>query len=292
MTELREKTIKTMQLRNLSENTQRAYVQAINGLAKHYHSPPDRLSLQKVENYLLHIRNDLKRAPNTCGLTKAALRFFYSDVLGRQNMRIHFTVKRKRRKLPVVLTPEQVFQIIEAAPNPKHRLLLMTTYSAGLRANEVVNLKPEHIDSKSMLIKVVNAKGEKERYTLLSEKLLKELREYYKTYRPKGCLFPSEQRGKPLCTRALYFIYEKARKKAGIKTGSGPHTLRHSFATHLLEAGYDIRKIQVLLGHRSLATTTIYLHVSREFLSKMKSPLDLYPPEPVTAKEVGHGSNH
>jgi site-specific recombinase XerD len=185
-----------------------------------------------------------------------------------------------------------VFQSIEAAPNPKHRLLLMTTYSAGLRANEVVNLKAEHIDSRLMLIKVVNAKGEKERYTLLSEKLLKELREYYKTYRPKEWLFPSEQTGKPIRTRSLYFIYEKARKKAGIKIGSGPHTLRHSFATHLLEAGYDIRKIQVLLGHRSLATTTIYLHVSREFLSKMKSPLDLYHPKAGEVKEAGHGSNH
>jgi site-specific recombinase XerD len=155
----------------------------------------------------------------------------------------------------------------------------MTTYSAGLRISEVAALKPEHIDSKQMLIKVEKGKGGHQRYTTLSLKLLKELRHYYKICRPHPYLFPSSykhRQGQPLTNQALQGIYYKACKKAGIKNGAGPHTLRHSFATHLLEAGYDIRRIQVLLGHRRLTTTMIYLHVSRKTLSKIPSPLDLF----------------
>ncbi|MCP3895304.1 MAG: tyrosine-type recombinase/integrase, partial [Bacteroides sp.] len=139
-------------------------------------------------------------------------------------------------------------------------------------------LSVEDIDSKRMLIKI-NGKGGKERYTLLSERLLKELRDYYRAYRPDTLLFPASQTGRTLCYETIRSVYEKARKIAGIKKGAGLHVLRHSFATHLLEAGYDIRKIQVLMGHRSLSTTIIYLHVSRQTLSKIKSPLDLFDPD-------------
>ena len=153
----------------------------------------------------------------------------------------------------------------------------MTTYSGGLRVSETINLKPEDIDSKTMLIKV-KGKGKKDRYTLLSKRLLVELRSYYKEYRPKTYLFPSAFRKKkdqPLSYESIRTVYEDARKKAGVKKGAGIHTLRHSFATHLLETGYDIRKIQVLMGHARLTTTMIYMHVSRETLSKIPSPLDL-----------------
>jgi site-specific recombinase XerD len=164
----------------------------------------------------------------------------------------------------------------------------MATYSAGLRASEVIALKPENIESKRMLIKVVDGKGRKDRYTLLSEKFLKELRQYYRTYRPKHYLFPSSCKGKAsLSYETLRKIYNKARHKAGIRTGAGVHTLRHSFATHLLEDGYDIRKIQLLLGHSCLSTTMIYVHVSRQILSKIKSPLDSYDPQDETKKEGG-----
>jgi integrase/recombinase XerD len=275
MTELRRKMIRAMELKDLSENTQRGYLQSVAGLSKHYMLPPDKISQEMIENYLLYLKNDLGRAPNTCSVTKAGLNFFYQDVLADEAISINFSIKRKARKLPEVLSQEEVWKIINAAKNVKHRLLLMITYSAGLRAREVVSLKADHIISKRMLIKVENGKGEKERYTLLSEILLNELRDYYRINRPKSWLFPSEQTGKPLATRTLYRIYEDARKKAGVKKGTGPHTLRHSFATHLLEAGYDIRKIQVLMGHKSLSSTIIYLHVSRQTLSKMKSPLDL-----------------
>ncbi|MES0447396.1 MAG: tyrosine-type recombinase/integrase, partial [Desulfobacterales bacterium] len=174
--------------------------------------------------------------------------------------------------------------------NLKHRLLLMTIYSAGLRASEVLILKAEHIDSKRMLIKVTG-KGGKQRYTLLSKKLLPELRQYYKTYRPKILLFPSQRKGNPLTYETIRLVYEKARKKAGVNRGAGVHTLRHSFATHLLEAGYDIRKIQVLMGHSRLTTTMIYLHVSRETLAKIPSPLDLFNPDTTNGGDKDDSQN-
>ncbi len=275
MTELRKKMIRAMELKDLSKNTQRAYLQGVTGLSKYYMLSPNQISQEKIEDYLLHLKNDLGRAPKTCAVAKAALNFFYKDVLADEKISINFSIKRNTRKLPEVLSRKEVWRIINTTNNVKHRLMLMTTYSAGLRVSEVVALKPEHIISDRMLIKIENGKGSKERYTLLSEFLLKELREYYRNKHPEKWLFPSKQTGGPLTTRTLYRIYENVREKAGIKKGSGPHTLRHSYATHLLEAGYDIRKIQVLMGHKSLSSTMIYLHVSRQTLSKMKSPLDL-----------------
>jgi len=278
MTELRSKMIKSMELRNLSKNTQRSYLEAVSGLARHYKKSPDNISKNMVEDYLLYLKNGKKHAPNSVGTVVSGLRFFYNHVLSNEENAPDY-VYRKTRKLPTVLSHEEVWQIINAPENLKHRLILMTAYSAGLRASEVIVLKPEHIDSKRMLIKVENGKGGKDRYTLLSERLLKELRHYYKIFQPKTYLFPSSYKDKDLlCYESVRSIYANARKKAGIKKGPGLHTLRHSFATHLLEAGYDIRKIQILMGHKSLSTTIIYLHVSRETLSKIKSPLDLFDP--------------
>jgi integrase/recombinase XerD len=278
MTELRSKMIKSMELRNLSKNTQRRYLEAVSGLARHYKKSPDKISKDMVEDYLLYLKNVKRHAPNSVGTAVSGLRCFYKHVLCNEENAPDYS-QRKTRKLPTVLAHEEVWQIINAPENLKHRLILMTIYSAGLRASEVTVLKPGDIDSKRMLIKVEDGKGGKDRYTLLSEKLLKELRHYYKTFQPKTYLFPSSYKDKGLlCYETVRSIYENARKKVGIKKGPGLHTLRHSFATHLLEAGYDIRKIQILMGHKSLSTTMIYLHVSRETLSKIKSPLDLFDP--------------
>ncbi len=171
----------------------------------------------------------------------------------------------------------------------------MTTYSAGLRASEVIALTPENIDSKRMLIKV-KGKGGKDRYTLLAKRLLPQLRQYYKTYRPQTYLFPSsvkQKKQQPLCYGSVRSIYEKARKKAGVKKGAGIHTMRHyAFATHLLEAGYDIRKIQVLMGHRRLSTTIIYLHVSRQTLANVPSPLDLFDPNRANQEDSTDDPDH
>ncbi len=276
MSKLREEMIKVMNLKDLSINTQNAYLRGVTGLAKYYMKSPEQISNKMVDDYLLHLKNDLKYAPMTCGVSKAAIKFLYNEVIEDGEINLKFTIKKGTKKLPVVISQEEVWKIINVTNNVKHRLLLMATYSAGLRASEAVALKVENIDSKRMLIKIDNGKGSKERYTLLAEGFLKELRDYYDIYRPKEYLFPAERSGKPLCRESLHKIYEDARKKAKVSKGTGPHTFRHCFATHLLEAGYDIRKIQVLMGHKSLSTTMIYLHVSRKTLSSIKSPLDLF----------------
>jgi site-specific recombinase XerD len=277
MTELREKMIREMELRNLSKNTQKSYLQAVYGLAKHYRQPPDKMTKEMIEDYLLYLKKEKGKALTTIGSAVTGLRFFYSHVVGDERLSPNCTFAKTPRKLPTVLSQEEIWSIINAPDNMKHRLMLMTIYSAGLRASEALVLKAEHIDSKRMLIKVTG-KGGKQRYTLLSKKLLPELREYYRTYQPRSLLFPSHRKGKPLTYETIRSVYEKARKKAAVKRGVGVHTLRHSFATHLLEAGYDIRKIQVLMGHTRLTTTMIYLHVGRETLAKIPSPLDLFNP--------------
>ena len=277
MTELRQKMIRAMELKNLSSHTQRAYLAAVAGLARYYQKSPDTINKEMIEDYLLYLKDQKGNAPNSCSSVVTGLRFFYSNVVNTE-MSIDYSVKRIPRKLPVVLKKEQIWKIICAPKNLKHRLILMTTYAAGLRASEVTALKPKHIDSDRMLIKIENGKGRKDRYTMLSPTLLKELRHYYKSYRPKTYLFSStfkKKEDQPLSYETVRNIYEKARIKASVKKGEGVHTLRHSFATHLLEAGYDIRKIQVLMGHRKLSTTMIYLHVSSDTLSSIPSPLDL-----------------
>ena len=204
-------------------------------------------------------------------------------------------INKENKKLPTVLPQEDIWNIINATDNLKHRLILMTTYSAGLRSCEVRMLKPEHIESKKMLIKVEKGKGGKQRYTLLAKRLLPELRHYFKTCQPKTYLFPSSYKHKkyqPLSYESVRCIYENARKKAGVKDGVGIHTMRHSFATHLLEAGYDIRKIQVLMGHRRLSTTMIYLHVSRETLSKILSSLYLIDTKHANRKDSCDDPDH
>jgi len=294
MTPLRQKMIREMDLKNLSHHTRRSYLNAVTKLAKHYWQSPETITEEMIEDYLLYLKNEKGNALATCCITLTGLRFFYKHILGQQ-ISIGFSLPKTPRKLPSVLTKRQVGKIICAPGNLKHRLILMTTYSAGLRVGETRRLMPDHIDSQRMLIKVVGGKGRKDRYTMLSKKLLAELRHYYQTCRPQTYLFPStykKKKNKPLSYETVRSIYEKARKKVGVKNGDGIHTLRHSFATHLLEAGYDIRKIQVLLGHSRLTTTMIYLHVSRETLSKVPSPLDLIDMDHSSKEDRTHGPGH
>jgi site-specific recombinase XerD len=277
MTKLRQKMIRVMELKNLSDNTQRAYLADVTGIARFYNQSPDKLTKEKIEDYLLYLKQDKGNAPNSCYSVLTGIRFFYKYVT-ENDIPVTYSISRTRRKLPQVLTMEEICKIICCTNNLKHRLILMTTYSAGLRVSETINLQAKHIDSKTMLIQIENGKGNKERYTLLSKRLLVELRSYYRKYRPKTYLFPSSfktKKDQPLSYETIRSVYEDARKKAGVNRGVGIHTLRHSFATHLLEAGYDLRKIQVLMGHARLTTTMIYLHVSRVTLSKIPSPLDL-----------------
>jgi site-specific recombinase XerD len=294
MTQLRQKMIRAIELKNLSNHSQRAYLAAVTGVAKHYGRSPDKITNKMIEDYLLYLKNEKGNSPNTCVSVLTGPRFFYNNVM-KKEISIGYSLRRIPRRLPTVLTKEQVWKIICAPKNLKHRLILMTTYAAGLRAGEVMVLKPKHIENERMLIKVEGGKGRKDRYTMLSAKLLQELRRYYKKYRPQTYLFPStfkKKKDKPLSYETVRRIYEKARKNAGVKKGVGLHTLRHSFATHLLEAGYDIRKIQVLMGHTKLSTTMIYLHVSRETLSKVPSPLDLIDTEHAKKEDRDDGPDH
>jgi integrase/recombinase XerD len=226
MTRLRKKMIREMELRNLSKNTQRSYLKAVSGLAKHYRQSPDKVSKEMIEDYLLYLKKEKGNAPTTIGSAITGLRFFFNHVLGDEHLSPSCSFAKIPTSLPTVLSQQEIWSIINAPKNMKHRLLLMTTYSAGLRASETLALRPENIDSKRMLIKVIG-KGNKERYRLLSQKLLPELRKYYKAYRPEILLFPSRRNGKPLTYETIRSVYEKARKKARVNRGEGVHTLRH-----------------------------------------------------------------
>jgi site-specific recombinase XerD len=274
MTELRQKLIKDIRIRGYAASTERAYLAAVKGLARHYGKSPEQITRDEIERYLLYIRDERGLAFGTCNQIVNALYFFYKHTLEDPDRMAAIPLRKSRKHLPEVLSREEVIRLINTPVNPKHRVLLLTTYSAGLRVSEVVSLKVGHIDSKRGLIRVEQGKGYKDRYTILSEKLLEELRTYYKAYRPKIYLFSSGRSDKPLDISTASRIYRAAKKKAGITRGKGIHTLRHCFASHLLEAGYDIHVIQRLLGHRQLATTLVYLHVSRKNLMQVKSPLD------------------
>ena len=226
MTKLRQKMIRVMELKNLSDNTQRAYLADVTGIARFYNQSPDKLTKEKIEDYLLYLKRDKGNAPNSCYSVLTGIRFFYKYVIEKE-IPVTYSISRTARKLPQVLTMEEIWKIICCTNNLKHRLILMTTYSGGLRVSETINLKAENIDSKRMLIKVIG-KGDKERYSLLSKRLLPELHHYYKTFQPKRYLFPSSYNHKkhqPLSYESVRCIYENARKKAGVKNGAGIHTI-------------------------------------------------------------------
>lgn len=274
MTELRQKMIRDMQLRRFAPRTQQSYVGAVAGLAKYYRRAPDTLSREEVQNYLLYLEHERKLSWSSCNIVVCGLRFFYGITLEDHAMRLAIPPRKSQRRLPEVLSREDVGRIFACAANPKHRLLLMTTYSAGLRVSEVVRLKHEHLDFSRMTIRVEQGKGNKDRYTLLSQRLREELEGYTTLYRPSLWLFPSGVRNTPLDISTAQRIYTTARLKAGISHGKGIHTLRHCFATHLLEDGVDPHTIQNLLGHRQLSTTARYLHLTRQRLASVRSPLD------------------
>lgn len=274
MTELREKMIKAMELRNFSPNTQTAYLSAVVNLAKHYKKSPQEITQDEVEDYLLYLKKERKLSYSTRNQVISGLKFLYNQTLKNPDMELQLPRKKTPVKLPEVLSVDEVSRVINAPSNIKHRLILMTGYSAGLRVGEVVRLELRHIVSARMLILVEDGKGVKDRYTILSKNLLENLRNYWQSYRPTKWLFPSPDPQKHISRSTAQKLFVSAKKKAGISKGRGFHTLRHCFATHLLEAGYDISTIQKLLGHRHLSTTLVYLHVSKRAISAVKSPLD------------------
>lgn len=275
MTELRQKMIKEMTIRNFSPRTQEAYLSAVAGLAKHYRQSPDKITKGMIREYLLYLMQERKLAWDSCNVAVSGLRFFYTHTLGKKSMSLSIPPRKRVTQLPEILSSEELDSLFGALSNQKHRTLLMTTYSAGLRLSEVVHLRVTDIDSKRMMIRVKQGKGRKDRYTVLSERLLTELRAYWKIYRPPVWLFYGTKKTRPLTDRSAQSIYYQAKKKAGITKGKGIHTLRHCFATHLLESGVNLRTIQMLMGHTSIMTTMTYLQVTRKQISSTQSPLDL-----------------
>lgn len=275
---LRDRMIGQMRLRNLSKKTEEAYVWAVLGMAKFYHCSPDRLTDEQVQKYLLYLHDERKLAWSSCNIVYSALRFLYDSVLHRPDITFSIPPRRFEKHLPLLLGGEEVKRILDAPRSLKHRVLLMTVYGTGLRVGEAVYLRPHHIESSRKMVRVEQGKGNKDRYTLLPERLIKELRSYWRMFRPKEWLFFGRDRSRPMPVRTAQQIYYNAKKIAGITKGRGIHTLRHCFATHLLDAGYDIFTIKRMMGHGSLSTTARYLHMTRARMEAIQSPLDTLDP--------------
>jgi len=281
MTPLRQRMIAAMQIRNFTANTQAAYLQQISLLARYYQQSPEALGPEQIQAYQLYLTNERKLAPGSLCTIAAALRFLYHVTLKRDWAHDDIPIPKKPLKLPVILSPEEVEHFLECVGSLKHRTLLTVAYAAGLRVSEATHLKVTDIDSQRMVIRVEQGKSQKDRYVMLSPRLLEELRSYWKRARPTAWLFPGEIPGRPITRYAVEQACDKARRVSGIDKPITPHSMRHAFATHLLESGTDVRRIQLLLGHRSLATTSHYLKVATSSVCATVSPFDLLPrPEP------------
>jgi len=272
---LRDRMIEEMKLRNFSPATQKSYLYAVTRLTKYYGKAPDQLDKEQIRSYLVHLTVERKLSPNTMTGQICGLRFFYNETLGWDETKLFIPPRKKPSVLAEVFSPDEVVRLIGAARGLKQRVLLMAAYSAGLRVRELVNLKITDIDAARMTIRVKQGKGGKDRYGVLSQKLLVELRQYWKRYRPSIWLFPNRAKNGPLSRNEAWHIFNQAKKRAEIKKGRGIHTLRACFATHLLEAGVDLRSIQFLLGHSSILSTQRYLRLQPQNRGSTVSPLDL-----------------
>ncbi len=273
MSTLRNKMIQQMELKGYSKNTINTYIDCLASLSKHYNISPDLLTVDQIREFIHYNLTEKKLSKSWMNQIISALKILFCDVLRREWNGLDIPRPRREKKLPVVLSKEEVIKIINTPRNLKHKAFLMVTYSAGLRLSEVCNLKIGDIDSQRMLIRVVQSKGSKDRYTILSSVTLALLREYWKVYRVKTYLFETKE-NTAVSSRMAQHIFKNALGKSGVKKQVGIHSLRHSFATHLLEQGVSLPIIQQLLGHTSLRTTSIYLHVQEYSVHSVKSPLD------------------
>lgn len=275
MTPLRKRMIDEMEMRNFSPKTVKLYVDNVARFARYFGRSPDQLGTEDVKKYLLHMVQEKKVAWGTYKQALAALRYFYRWVVKGPEIVEDIRGPRPERRLPVVLSFEEVRRFFAAIPSFKQRMILMTAYSAGLRISEVVHLQVTDIDSQRMVIRVRQGKRNKDRYTILSPVLLAMLRHWWVAARPVSYLYQGRSPDRPARVTTIQQACKDAQEKAGIDKTVTPHTLRHSFATHLLEAGTDLRVIQELLGHSNVRTTAIYTHVSAKLIAQTKSPLDL-----------------
>jgi site-specific recombinase XerD len=270
--------LEELERRNYSPGTARCYLKAVEQFAEHFHRAPDQLGAEQIREYQLYLLRERKLSPKTVAQRTAALRFFYVKTLKRRHMLEHLPFPKLPEKLPIVLSREEVSRLLAASANRMHRTMLMTVYATGVRRAELCQLKTSDIDSQRMVVHVRQGKGRRDRDVPLSPALLEALRAYWRWMKPKTYLFPGLVDGwradVPITDKMVWFACQRAARAAGIEKHISPHTLRHSYATHLLEAGADLRTIQVLLGHASLDHTTIYLHLSRRHLEAVPNPLD------------------
>ena len=280
MTHLRKMMLEDLQRRNYSQDTIRCYIRTVEDFSRRFNRPPDRLGPRHIREYQAELFQKRKLSPGTVTTRLAALRFFYIKTLKKAWSIAETPYPKKRHRIPAILSPEEVAQLIDAARTPYQRILLMMLYATGVRRTELARLKVSDIDSRRMVIHIQGGKGRRDRDVMLSPKLLEALRQYWRGLKrkPTTWLFPNKRRQKnadaPIDNKVVWYACQQAAKCAGLKKAIHPHTLRHCFATHLLEAGADLRTIQILLGHHDLKETTIYLHVSQRHLQATRSPLD------------------
>jgi integrase/recombinase XerD len=273
MTPLRQRMLEDMQIRNYSPHTIDGYLRSIAQFAKHFRTAPDRLGAEHIRTYQLHLLHH-QASKSTFIPTVCALRFFYETTLGRPWMVEYIPYPKKPKTLPVILSRDEVKALILAPRHLKHRTILATLYATGLRVSELCQLQGTDIDSQRMVIQVRQGKGKRDRVVMLSPDLLPLLRRYWKLYQLQSWLFPGHQGTEPITSDGVAFICKQAGRAAKLTKAMYPHLLRHTFATHLLEAGVDLRRIQLLLGHASLRSTSLYLHVAHPALTATESPLD------------------
>ena len=285
MTPLRQRFIEDMKLRGLAPTTQRSYLHYVIDYARYFDLSPEKLDLEAVREYELYLLEEKKMSPDSINTFVSAVRFLYLNTLEMPWTSEYFPRVKRPSKLPVVLSQEEMLQFFDHVDGMKNRAALMTSYGAGLRVSETVSLKISDIDSKRMLIRVEQGKGQKDRYAMLSPRLLEVLRRYWRSYRPYPYLFPSWRANHHMSAGSLQTACREATLRSGLRKRVTVHTLRHSFATHLLENGTDVRVIQVLLGHSRIDTTARYTWVSPQVVAGTVSPLDrLGQPKPVAGK--------
>ena len=278
MTPVRQRMTEDMQVRNLSPHTQASYIQQVSLFARYFGKSPELLGPEEIRAYQIYLTNERKLATSSILIAISALRFLYKVTLHRNwTLEDIIPAPKKPQKLPVVLSPEEVLHFLDCVAGPKHRTILTTCYAAGLRISEAIRLKSVDIDSQRMVIRVDQGKGQKDRYVMLSPKLLETLRNWWRAVKPKPWLFPGDIPGGHIHREAVELACQKARRRCGIAKPITPHSMRHAFACHLLESGTDVRTIQLLMGHRSLATTARYLRIAITKVCSTTSPLDLLP---------------
>jgi len=266
-----------LELKNFSPKTITCYLTCMVKFVRHYGQSPVEMGEEEIRKYLHHLIHEKEASQSFINQAYSAIKFFYEVTLGRPWNATRIPRSKIRKKLPVVLSMHEVQSLLSSVANLKHLAILITIYSAGLRLAEATHLKVSDIDSERMTILVRQGKGNKDRYTVLGQKNLELLRQYYKTYRPVEWLFPSKDPAQPLSGSSVQKVFKNALRRAGIKKKASVHTLRHSFATHLLESGTDLYHIQRLLGHTTAKTTSVYLHITGRDIAKVKSPIDLLP---------------